>query len=51
MQQHKWLKALKKQLDKNFEYAVDFIRDNIPELRVISGDATYLMWMILKKLR
>lgn len=26
---NKWLKALKKQLDKNFEYAADFIRDNI----------------------
>lgn len=46
---HKWLKALKKQLDKNFEYAADFIRDNIPELRVVSGDATYLMWIDTQK--
>lgn len=46
---HEWLKALKKQLDKNFEYAANFIRDNIPELRVVSGDATYLMWIDTQK--
>lgn len=46
---HEWLKALKKQLDKNFEYAANFIRNNIPELRVVSGDATYLMWIDTQK--
>lgn len=42
---HDWFHALKEQLRQNFAYATDFIQQNIPNIRVISGDATYLMWI------
>lgn len=40
-----WLDALKVQLRENFDYVEDFINDNLPEIKVISGNATYLMWL------
>ncbi|AFR22374.1 MalY/PatB family protein [Lactobacillus helveticus] len=46
---HGWLKALKQQLNENFAYVSHFIQENIPEIRVISGDATYLMWINVQK--
>lgn len=46
---HDWLHALKKQLNENFDYAADFIQQNIPEVRVIPGTATYLMWIDVQK--
>lgn len=49
-QGHAWLQALKKQLRENFAYATDFIQKNLPELQVIPGTATYLMWIDVKKI-
>lgn len=46
---HGWLKALKQQLNENFAYVSHFIQENIPEIRVISGDAIYLMWINVQK--
>lgn len=42
---HDWLHALIKQLNVNFAYAEDFIKQNLPEVKVIPGTATYLMWL------
>lgn len=42
---HEWLHALIKQLEENFAYAGQFINDNLPEVRIVTGDATYLMWL------
>lgn len=40
-----WRQALIAQLNDNFTYATNFIAKNLPELKVITGDATYLMWL------
>ncbi len=41
----KWLDALREYLWENRKVAEDFIRENIPSLRVIPSSATYLMWV------
>ncbi|MDF7639409.1 PatB family C-S lyase [Lactobacillus sp. ESL0791] len=40
-----WIAALQQQLKANWLLAVNFIKDNIPELKISSGRATYLMWL------
>lgn len=42
---HNWLHALKKQLRQNFAYATNYIEENLPQLKIIQGTATYLMWI------
>lgn len=46
---HDWLKKLKQQLNENFDYVSQFIQENVPEVKVVSGDATYLMWINVQK--
>lgn len=45
---HEWLHALLKQLNENFAYAENFIKQNIPNIKIVSGNATYLMWLDTK---
>ncbi|WEV41226.1 MalY/PatB family protein [Lactobacillus sp. ESL0681] len=40
-----WLNGLKKQLTANYYLAEKFIMANIPEVKITSGQATYLMWL------
>lgn len=40
-----WLTALKQQLWANHQLAVEFIQQELPQVRVASGPATYLMWL------
>lgn len=40
-----WRQALIKQLDINFQYATNFIQENLPNIKVITWTATYLMWL------
>ena len=40
-----WLKALLKYLNNNRKLVVDFVRTNIPEIRVHSPEGTYLAWL------
>lgn len=47
---HEWLASLKNILNENFEYVTTFISQKIPDLRVISGRATYLMWIDVSKI-
>ena len=42
---HNWLKALIKQLNVNFAYAEEFINKNLPQVKVVTGAATYLIWL------
>ena len=42
---HNWLKALIKQLNVNFIYAEEFINKNLPQVKVVTGAATYLIWL------
>lgn len=45
-----WLHALIKQLEVNFAYAREFINKNLPKLKVVSGPATYLIWIDVSKI-
>ena len=40
-----WLDELREYLWENRKFAEDFIREEIPELRTVSADATYLLWI------
>lgn len=48
-QGYEWLNELKQILNDNFAYAEEFIEQQMPELKVISGRATYLMWLDVSK--
>lgn len=40
-----WLAELKKYLQENKQYVVDYLEKEIPHLRVVSLEATYLLWI------
>ena len=40
-----WLKALLEYLAENRTYAEAYIKENIPKLRTVHGEATYLLWI------
>lgn len=42
---HEWLSDLKLVLNENFDYVNNFIKKNISKIKVITGRATYLMWL------
>lgn len=44
-QGHKWLAELKEKLTSNRELVEDFVKENIPEVKVIKSEATYLLWI------
>lgn len=45
-----WLDALLKQINENFAYVRDFINKNIPGIEIITGRATYLMWLKIDRI-
>lgn len=40
-----WLSEVREYIYENKLYCYDFIEKNIPNLKVVKGDATYLMWV------
>ncbi len=40
-----WLSEVREYIYENKQYCCDFIEKNIPGLKVIRGEATYLMWV------
>ncbi len=44
-QGEKWLDELREYIDANKRRAVDFIKQNIPGIKVQKSDATYLLWL------
>ncbi|MEH7225550.1 MalY/PatB family protein [Bacillus sp. JJ1566] len=40
-----WLEQLKHYILENYRFTREFIHDNLPELKVIQADGTYLMWI------
>jgi len=46
----KWLKQLLIYLKENINFVVDYFQDNIPKIKVIVPDATYLMWLDCRNL-
>lgn len=49
-QGHAWLKALKTKLISNRDLILDFIKTNIPEIKWVPGQATYLLWFDVAEL-
>jgi len=47
---HAWLDALKVQLLSNRKLVLDFVEKNIPDIKWIAGDATYLLWFDVAKI-
>lgn len=45
-----WLEELRIVLFRNRDYVRDFVKDQIPSLHVLEGDATYLLWIDVSKL-
>lgn len=43
-----WLDELKKYIFDNKDYAFEYIAEEIPELKAVYSDATYLLWIYLK---
>ena len=46
-----WLDALNEYLDESRKIALDFIRSEIPEVKVIEKEATYLFWIDVRGLK
>lgn len=40
-----WLKELRKYLRGNRDFLVDYVRENMPDVRTTSPEATYLAWL------
>jgi cystathionine beta-lyase len=40
-----WLKELNAYLTQNRDYLVDFVKKNLPDMRVTIPEATYLAWL------
>ncbi len=45
-----WLDALRKYISDNKVLVTDYIEKNIPEIKVVKAEATYLMWFDCKKI-
>lgn len=45
-----WLRAVLAHLRANRDYLVDFVRHNLPQLRITAPEATYLAWMDCRNL-
>jgi cystathionine beta-lyase len=45
-----WLEELHEYLEGNRDYAVRYIRENIPELEVVVPEGTYLLWLDFRRL-
>ncbi len=43
-----WLDELRKYIFDNKDYALEYINKEIPELKAVYSDATYLLWIYLK---
>ncbi|QIB69521.1 putative C-S lyase [Aminipila butyrica] len=44
-----WLEQLKAYLDQNFDYTVNFLKENVPQVGCQVPDATYLAWVDLNR--
>ena len=40
-----WLDELRKYIFENKKRTVEFVRENIPKIRIVSSNATYLLWL------
>lgn len=47
---HEWRQALLQQLNINFAYVQNYLAQELPQIKVVSGRATYLMWLDIAKI-
>ncbi|MBO6200745.1 MAG: pyridoxal phosphate-dependent aminotransferase [Chryseobacterium sp.] len=40
-----WMNELKIYLSKNYQYLIEFIAENLPQIKVLPLEATYLVWL------
>lgn len=40
-----WLEELKEYLSLNLDFAKNYLKENIPEIRLVEPEGTYLLWM------
>ena len=45
-----WLDALRAYIYENKQYAVQYVKEQIPELEILPSEATYLLWIYCKDL-
>ncbi|GAA0715188.1 pyridoxal phosphate-dependent aminotransferase [Paraclostridium ghonii] len=45
-----WLEELLDYIENNYEYVVDFINENIPKIKVIKQEGTFLTWLDCREL-
>jgi cystathionine beta-lyase len=45
-----WLEALKVYLTENIDYVRDFLRERLPQIRLVEPEGTYLLWLDLREL-
>ena len=46
----RWLEALKQQLMENITYVKQYIEDNMPKVKLVEPQATYLLWLDFSEL-
>jgi len=49
-QGEEWLEAQLDYLEENKDYAVNFVRENIPKVEVVEPEGTFLLWMDFNEL-
>ena len=42
---NEWLDELNEYIDKNRQYVRNFLKENIPSVKLVEGDALYLLWL------
>jgi len=47
---NEWLHELREYIDENRKYLEDYIKENIPEIKVLPSHATYLAWIDCSKI-
>lgn len=45
-----WLKELKKYIEDNVKYVNDYVQNNIPQIKVMIPEASFLLWLDCRKL-
>ena len=48
---YEWLEKLKKYLQSNIDYIDEFLRDNIPAIKVCIPQASFLIWLDCRDLK
>lgn len=45
-----WLKEVLEYIEANIDFAIDYINENLPEIKITRPEATYLLWLDFRNL-